>query len=532
MKIKLPVLVLIILLAAFLRFYQLGRNPPSLDWDEASLGYNAYSILKTGADEYGNRWPISFRSFGDFKPPLYIYLTVPSVAIFGLNEFSVRFPSAVAGLLTVLMTYFLVKELSGRSLLALLSSFFLAISPWHLQFSRVAFEANVALLFFVAGTWLFLKGLKDGLFFLFSFFFFLASLYTYHSPRLVVPLFLLGLLIYFRKELLKELKWLVFSIIFGLLLLFPFVKSFQSAGTARFSSVTSLSPESLNRSIQLQDEDLKAGRWWGRIIHNRRFIYLQSFVGGYLDHFNFDFLFLKGDAPGRHHAVDMGMLYLLDFPFILAGIYCLIGQKVKNNFVIFWWFLVAPVASALTSGTPHAVRSLLYLPTYQIFTAYGILRVYEIFKENKKKIFLTLLSTFYFLLFTFYLDLYYVHTSQEYSQWWQYGYKDVVEEVSRIEKDYGKVITTYRYDQPHIYFLFYQKVDPAWYQKNWGGGEIKRFERSFGKYEFRNIDWEKDKNFKNVLIVGTPQEIPEGATGLIKEVKFLDGQVAFRIVAR
>src|SRR3989344_1420628 len=101
----------IILLATLLRFYQLGINPPSLDWDEASIGYNAYSILKTGADEYGNRLPLSFRSFDDYKPPVYIYLTVISVALFGLTEFAARFPTAVIGVLAVIVVYCLVQEL-------------------------------------------------------------------------------------------------------------------------------------------------------------------------------------------------------------------------------------------------------------------------------------------------------------------------------------------------------------------------------------------------------------------------------------
>ena len=99
---------LIILISIFLRFYKLGVNPPSLTWDEASLGYNAYSILKTGADEYGNKFPISIRSFDDYKPPLYVYLAVPSIGIFGLNEFAVRLPSAIIGILSVIAIYFIV----------------------------------------------------------------------------------------------------------------------------------------------------------------------------------------------------------------------------------------------------------------------------------------------------------------------------------------------------------------------------------------------------------------------------------------
>src|SRR3989337_3736551 len=105
------ILLVIIFISLFLRLYKINSNPPSLDWDEASIGYNAYSLLKTGADEYGNKLPLTIRSFGDYKPLVYIYLDVPSVLAFGLNETGVRFPSAVFGFLSVIVIYFLVKEI-------------------------------------------------------------------------------------------------------------------------------------------------------------------------------------------------------------------------------------------------------------------------------------------------------------------------------------------------------------------------------------------------------------------------------------
>ena len=143
--------ILILLLAIFLRFNQLGQNPPSLNWDEASMGYNAYSLFKTGADEYGNSWPLSIRSFDVYQLPLYVYSTIPFIALFGLTEFATRFPAALYGVLTVIATYFLGKELfenhkeRARKWIALLAMFFMAVSPWHLQFSRGAFEATVGL---------------------------------------------------------------------------------------------------------------------------------------------------------------------------------------------------------------------------------------------------------------------------------------------------------------------------------------------------------------------------------------------------
>src|SRR3990172_3711920 len=112
MKKSLILLGLILILAAVLRFWHISQNPPSLYWDEASLGYNAYSILKTGRDEHGKFLPFTnFAAFGDYKPPGYIYFSVPSVGVFGLNEFAIRFPSAFFGILTVLLAYFLTKKL-------------------------------------------------------------------------------------------------------------------------------------------------------------------------------------------------------------------------------------------------------------------------------------------------------------------------------------------------------------------------------------------------------------------------------------
>src|SRR3989344_4114010 len=99
-------LIFIVTLAFFLRIYKISNFPPGLYSDETTYGYNAYSLLKTGADEYGKVWPLTFKSFGDYKPPMTAWLTIPAIAAFGLNEFSVRLPAAIAGTLTVLIVYF------------------------------------------------------------------------------------------------------------------------------------------------------------------------------------------------------------------------------------------------------------------------------------------------------------------------------------------------------------------------------------------------------------------------------------------
>src|SRR3989338_6436258 len=136
MKQYLPILI-ILALAAFLRLYRLTDFPPGLYSDEASYGYNAYSILTTGRDEWGKFLPLTIQSFGDYKPPMTAYLTIPSIAVFGLNEFAVRFPSALIGILSILLIYLLTKEIFKSRSIALLVAALLAISPWHIHFSRM-----------------------------------------------------------------------------------------------------------------------------------------------------------------------------------------------------------------------------------------------------------------------------------------------------------------------------------------------------------------------------------------------------------
>jgi 4-amino-4-deoxy-L-arabinose transferase-like glycosyltransferase len=528
-----------------LRFYQLGQNPPSLDWDEASIGYNAYSIGKTGADEYGNKLPLSIRSFDDYKPALYVYLDVIPVSLLGLNEFAVRLPAAIIGSFAVLVVFFLTKEIlfgweeKKKIAIALASAFFLAVSPWHLQFSRAAFEGNVGLFFFMCGFLFFLKALRNGNFYYLSSISFLLSLYSYHSFRLVVPLFILGLLIVFWKKILNFKKQAIISLIILLALSFPIWNSFLGgSGTgARLSMVTIFSdPTVLENSIKEIDYDKTKNDYLGSALHNRRIIYFLAGAKGYLDHFNPDFLFMHGDGGVQHHAVNVGMLYLWDLPFILAGIYCLLRKNNRFVLILFISFLLSPIPAAITTGTPHPVRAIGMLLGFHIFSAAGLIFILEKIMLLKnliiKLFFVIVVCGFFVLNVAYYLHQYYVHTPIEYGYFWQYGYKDALNYAKENESKYKNIIMTYEYDQPYIYYLFYNKIAPVWYQKNWDSnknGTIDRFKRVIGKYTFRNIEYSNDKNISNTLLIGTPQEIPDSAK-VLRVIKFLDGKIAFKIV--
>ncbi|MBI5465426.1 glycosyltransferase family 39 protein, partial [Candidatus Gottesmanbacteria bacterium] len=339
-------LIAIFFLAFFLRFYKLGDVPPGLYIDEASIGYNAYSVLTTGKDEFGEKFPLWFRSFGDYKPPVYIYLTSVSMAIFGKNEWAVRFPSAFFGTLTVLITYFLIKKLFMLSggVFALLTSLLLAISPWHLQFSRAAFEANVGLFLFILGTFLALMFWQKtkAIFLFFSFFVFGLTLYTYHIYRLITPIWLIMLIIFFLRNSPKFLKAITLASLFLLLITMPVIRySLSSQGQARFNLTSAFA-------------------------YQKPLDYPAIFMRNYLSYFSLPFLFAYGDGIGRHQIDGFGPLSYWQIPFFLIGLIILFKRRREvMALMVLLFLLLSPLPAALAQPSPHVLRSLpLVIPIY------------------------------------------------------------------------------------------------------------------------------------------------------------------------
>lgn len=547
-------LLAISLLAISFRFWQLGAVPPSPDWDEVALGYNAYSVLKTGRDEYGTFLPLSLRSFDDYKPPLYMYLTIPSVALFGLETWVVRLPSAIAGVLAVLGTYFLVRELIREKFnklyglstlqtfyLPTISSLLLALSPWHIQFSRIAFEANIGVTLNIWAVWAFLKGIRHGKFLGFSAFLFGLSLYAYHSERIFVPLLVLALTVVYRGELLRMRRAIGIAIIIGMLTVAPLISVFVNPSTiTRLRGTSSLADQTglLARSVRKLEDDQRTGNPWGVFYENRRIVWAKTVLDGYLSHYSFRWLFLTGDNP-RHHAPDMGLLYLAEFPFLMWGFVTVWKWRNNASRVLFSWVFIAPIAASPTTELPHAIRALVFLPVFQIFTAVGVLQFVSNLKQyilkndsNIKGISVIFLATCYFLLATFnityYLHMYFGHMNNEVSESWQYGYKEAVVYTQNEGARYKKIIVSTKLEQPHMFFLFYLKYDPARYLAEGGtaSGGFEEKRNRFDKYEFRPIIWDKEVHDGETLYIGLPGEIPQAN---LLTVRYLNGSEAMRI---
>lgn len=537
-------LTLIFLLAAFLRFWQLGDVPISPDWDEAALGYNAYSIIETGKDEYGEFLPVVLRSFDDYKPALYMYLIIPFIFMFDVSTYAVRFPSALLGTLTVLATFFLVREVftenKKRDFISLLTSLLLAISPWHIQFSRIAFESNAGVSFNVFSALFFMLGLRKPKLLFLSAIFAGLSIYTYQSDKVFTPLLILLLLIvYMRKFISLQKRYVVGFFVVGILVVLPmffYLITNQNAlmrvqGTSVFADKTQL----LEDNVSKLNYDIQTKNDIGKVFDNRRVTYLTTILSGYLSHYNLNWLFIRGDLT-RHHAPNMGLMYLFELPFLLLGVYYLFfGQYSKTaKLFVFGWFLIAPIPASITSGVPHAVRTLNFLPSFQIITAIGIISSFVYLSRylRLKNILLTLLVFLAIFNFGYYLNQYFVQQNYYTAHDWQYGWKETVEYVKGVEENYEKIIVTDKQplDRSYMFFAFYLKYPPQKYQeetKGQSGGFGKLHE--FSKYTFRDLDWEKDSQNENTLIIGGTDEIPNSSS-IKKTINYPNGEPAILIV--
>lgn len=534
-------LIIVLILAFFLRFYKLGTNPPSLQWDEVAIGYDAYSILKTGKDQFGKSFPIFFRSLDDWKPGFYEYATVLPIAIFGLNEFSVRFPAAFFGVLTVWLTYLLLKEIfEKQEAIPPLASFFLAISPWHLQISRVAFEITITIFIFVLANLLFFKGLKNSKLLIFSSLCFGLGFFTYHSARVIFPLMWLGLLIIFRKKAVFSIKTIIcYCLPFILLTIIYIPFAFDSEIQVRFKATNILD---IDKNYQLSAQKiLKATEsgWGGiaKIIYNRRLSIitwknLSRVLNNYFVHFEYGFLFLKADTA-LHHAPGVGLLYRWQLPLIILGIIFLLKDywKKETAFLLFW-FLLAPLPASVTWGVPHAIRSALFIPTFEIFTAIGLIKAYQVLSIRRKtitKVFFLLIGAIVLLNIKQYLYSYYVILPQKWSDKWLYGRKQAVEFTQENKQSYEKIIVSTKLEYPWVFWLFYSKYNPEEYLEEGGttSGGFEEQVNKFDKYEFREFDYLKERDEKT-LFVGFPEEFPRSLQP-IKQIYYLDGQPAIAI---
>jgi hypothetical protein len=524
MKIKKILLIIIILTGFILRFININQLPPSLNWDETSLGYNAYSILKTGKDEWGISFPFIFRAFGDYKLPLYIYLTVPSVAIFGLNIISVRLISILAGTFLPLIIFLIVKHFfTKKSVLPILAAAIIAFSPGLIFLSRVALEANLFLFLFCLSFY-FLLTKKYGL----STFIYGLCLFTYNSSRVLLPFYLILIAFIFLKNKTSFLKsWYKF-LPFLLLVGIAVIQTLNSSGQARYEWVSLLDSGSVNKINELRQV-------YPRFLVNKVTYFVVTAGQNYISHFNPQYLFFNGGSNYQFSLPNFFLFSPFFLPFFILGIFTLLKNIKKNQFrFLLFWLLISPLPSSITRDAPHILRSITFLPIVTIIIIFGF---DFLIKKIPKISCLYIASVLVYSLFLFWPK--YQTYSINYSSSWQYGYKEIVSYIKTNYSQYDQIIITKKYGEAHEFLLFDWPWNPANYQndpqKKWDFHTNWYWVDAFDKFKFVN-DWEIKDVTKNIpknqktLLITSPNNYNQDNTNLIKTINFLDQTPAFQIL--
>jgi 4-amino-4-deoxy-L-arabinose transferase-like glycosyltransferase len=418
----------------------LGEIPPGFHQDEVSQAYNAFSILETGKDRYGETFPILFRSFGSYQPPVYTYLTSLSIFVFGNTVFAARFTSAFFGILTVILTYFLVRQLvksKYKENLGLLSAFIVAISPWAIHFSRRVVEGNLGLFFFLMALYLFFVSLKKIKYFLLACLCLGVATHAYYSERLISILFLPFFLIYFRKYYLKYKKWVMYGLsLFGFTLIPHVVTILGGAFASRFDQVANASTNTP----------------------------LLDFFRHFVSYFSPRYLFSDAGRGLSRVSPNLGVFYVWFFVPFLVGLY-MISKMIENRFVKFIgvFIMISLIPVSLTGDVFYPLRALEFFWLLSLVVAIGVFEIGSTIKSGRAKlvIFSGLVIYSLFSFFVSYFALFKYESTENVGL----AYADVSRELEKY-KNYKVVFDNTRDPAAGLRVAYFKKYDPGEIQRN------------------------------------------------------------------
>ena len=568
---RLLLLALIVTLGFLLRFVYLGSVPAGFTPDEANQGYAAHSLLKTGLDEWGLRLPLtSFRAFADYRAPLQTYLIVPSVALFGLSEFAVRLPSAIFGTLAIIAVYLLANKLFpktpqgwpkelpwGEINIGHLAALFVAISPWSIQFSRTALEANFASFLFPLGLLFFLKGVRgNSRLLLLSAVVLGLDLYSYLAAKLFVPLFILAYLITSRRQITKDglRRLLPFLIVFTLFAAPLYIDALFGPGNVRgkdlaitnfsLGNLTTISNEQYFSPLNTISPQLS------RIFSNKIVFTFQRFIGNYVSYLSPTFWFTEGGREITYAVFPgYGLLHLWLLPLIIFAFYRLFVTKEKNLPLLLFWLFLAIIPAAITKEgyRPNRIGSLLTF--WEIIAAYGLVEIFSKARQWKTPqgwpqglpwgglvsgviILVSLVS---------YLNLYFFIAPAKYPSALSFGYRDLLAKI-KIYSDKYTTIVFDRGSQAQIFVAFYNRLDPTEYQSSSATWWPRITERkllfldmldpySLGKYTFKTFDASRDLVPGNLVVIRAEKANPSLDPYILDKVEYPDRTPAFYLLA-
>lgn len=463
LKSRRVVLGIILLLALLLRIYKLDLL--ELFGDELDVGYQAYSLLKTGRDYRGNPFPIYIESFSESRAPLYLYLDIPFVAVFGLNQWGVRLNSVFWGMLDIVFVYLLAKLLFKKEKIALISAFIISIVPWHIHYSRTGFEVTLLFFLVLAGTYCLLRAKNNKKLFIASAVLFGLSFYTYNTANVFVPLLLLSVLILNKNFKIDAKKYLLPGLVLILLLIPLILKILQGSASSRFSQISIFSDQKTIDRIIIKRNSATGFKYIEVAFHNKLISWVEKFKDNYLTSFSPQFLFISGDPNPRHTVPGFGLLYwVLVIPFLIGIIYSVKSSGYSDKLLLSW-LVISPVASSLTiDGGNQSTRLFLMLFPLVVFCAIGFFEILE----NKKYCLLLIIPLLTLSTFSYFHE-YLVHYPKDQFRYWHFGYKDILLSLKENQNVCKDTYFNNNHDPFLIRYLFWERVDPKWFLNNFRG---------------------------------------------------------------
>jgi 4-amino-4-deoxy-L-arabinose transferase-like glycosyltransferase len=441
-------LAAVLALATGLRVHRLAELPPGFYCDEAGLGYNAASILRTGYDETGTFLPLYVWSFGtSYKNPVFIYSSMLPIALLGPTEMALRLTAAFYGVATVLAVFFLGRAVMG-TWAGLAAAALLAACPWHIHFSRIAFEL-IAFPFFVTAGVTCLVHFDRGRRTLPAAMLFLGiALYTYVPAKLFVPLLLAGYAFVSYRTLLARRDEVLAAAVVLLVVALPVVV-FDVAHrdlTGAYFRRTSL--------LYMNEPPLTL---------------VATFFSNYAAFLSPDFLlFSGGDRVLRHAVRNHGELYPFFAPLLLLGLLVTLTRRDRALALPLLWVALYPIAPALMNEIPSASRGFIGSVGLCLLAGLGLgalLRLPTQFLERRSAVLAAQIGLFVaaglvsFPAVRQYWRLYaedYPRYAAKFYTGFQYGNAEVAQYFMQHADDYESMVLTLRMNnQPDVFLRFY-----------------------------------------------------------------------------
>jgi len=456
----------IVLLGFFLRVLFLDKFPVGFHSQEAIIGYRAFSLLNTARDELGRLLPILFTSFKDYQLPLPTYLTIPSIKIFGLNEWATRLPFAILGTLAIPAIYGISRIIfPEKKSIALWTAFFLAINPWSVFLSRTTSEIALAFHLLIIGFWFLLYSKERLFFFIPSIVFIISSLYSSKVAWFFIPVFLLAFLLTPITKGILEFKIKTKIIFLTTVFLFwlPILFFYFSAPLAKESLVSNdlsffKDVSTLNYINEMRGESISGGAsFLSQLFFNKSF-YLLRLLENFFMHFNPHFLFAAGSGQSLIGLTNFGPVLVIFLPVTIFGLFLLLKNSHKNNFLLLIWAFLAILPSTLSYPTLNQERLIFLLPPIAVVAAYGIS-----FIKSRLLYFIFVFGLIFNLSFVSFDTV--AKEPKRMQKSWLYGYKHLSVYFSSQLPNYDKIYLTDKYaEDPIPLILFYLKYLP---QKSW-----------------------------------------------------------------